>query len=229
MIGAIVVCSAGAYALRADSVCGLTSVEIDGDSTAYALEDLGLTLNRSLLSQPLEVATETLLDDPEVAKVEVSLVLPDEISIRTNQFEIACFLLDKQSGLIDGLDHRGRSVPLPDQYDDWEHPVITGAAAGKLFEYNPDARVSLVVQQLEQLREDNARLYRLIDEVSLTHDEYAVMILAGLPYKLKLDPMRLHAQVVRYVKFIENYELNVTEAEVLDLRHDNLIVQVGGV
>lgn len=185
----------------------------------------GLAPDKSLFEQPLAEVVAGLLDDTGIARVDIEYSLPHTLHIRTNRFAPVCFVLDSQTGRMHGLNRQGRFLPVAPMYRDWEHPILTGVRAGRLFELCDDARVGLAVEQLERLADDNLALYRLIDEIDFASDAFVTVTVSGLPYQLKGSPDALCEQLTGFIRFLEKYQPNVDDADEFDLRFENMIIK----
>ncbi len=123
-----------------------------------------------------------------------------------------------------GLDEQARLIPLRDDESDWEHPVLTSLEAGKLFEHCRDARVSVIVSELEQLRRDNVDLYRLIEEIDFGAEAYLYVTVSGLQYRLKLRAESFVDDLGRFVEFVGSFNPVLDSVTMVDLRFDQMIV-----
>ncbi len=190
--------------------------------------DLGLRPDKSVLEQPLAAAAARLLKDTGTVKVDIDYSLPGTLKITTNRFTPVCTVIDEASGRQLGLNKQARVVPLAPSFDDWEHPVLTGVTADRLFEQCSDDRVSLIIPQLTRLSEDNVGLYRLIDEIDFGEQGLVTVTVSGLPYRLTAAADRFHGQITGFIQFVEKYQPDITGADNFDLRFSNMIVQQGG-
>lgn len=203
----------------------LEAVTLNGQPVEDWASRFGLDPEASLFDQPLEQVAAGLLDDTAIARVDMVFTLPGQLDIRTNRFTPACFVLDRVSGRLLGLNPQGRVVPLASSGADFEHPVLTSVTAGRLFELCDDARVPTVVAQLEKLADDNPDLYRMIDEINFGSKEFVTISVSGLPYRLKANAVNLYDQLSGFIRFAESYQTSVNDAKEYDLRFDNMIVK----
>ncbi|MFZ5981724.1 MAG: hypothetical protein ACOYVF_13960, partial [Candidatus Zixiibacteriota bacterium] len=178
--------------------------------------------------QPLDRLARELLARRDIIRVEVDYQLPGGLNITTNNLKPVCFVLDRGSGTLYGLDHCARIIKTDDFVEDWEMPVLTNVQVQRPYAPCPDYRVALLVPQLESLREENLDLFRLIDEIDLENSRYAIVSLSGLPYRLKLQAENFFRQFNAFVKFVENYETDFTEVKMVDLRFEDMIITVKG-
>ena len=218
--GAVLACL-----LEFTQVQRLEAVTLDGQRVPDPQKTLGLDPGASVLKQPLNVAARYLLLDDQTVRVDIDIALPASLDIRTNRFVPACLLLDRTSGNILGLDSRGRVVPLADDFEDWQQPLITGVAANRVLQKCDDPRVAVIVNQLGALAEENKELFHLIDEIDLSEPDRATVICSGLPYRLRLSADRFFDQVTDFFRFVETYRTNVDSSGMVDLRFAGLIVQ----
>lgn len=203
----------------------LEAVTLDGEEIKDPQRALGLNPRSSVLEQPLQEVAARLLANDQTVKVDFNYSLPGSLRIETNRFTPICHVLDKSSGRLFGLNHQGRVVPLREDYCDWEHPVITGVSAGRIFDLCDDPRVALLAPQLVQLADDNVELFRLIDEIDMSSRTFITLTMSGLPFTLKADAAAFLDQTLEFVRFLERYDSEVATAKVIDLRFANMIVQ----
>ncbi len=187
----------------------------------------GLKPGESVLKQPLAEVATRLLKDTGTVKVDIDYSMPGTLKITTNRFRPVCMVVDRVSGRQLGLNKQARVVPLPPSFDDWEHPVLTGVRANRLFEHCNDDRVSLIIPQLRRLAEDNIGLYRLIDEIDFSEQGLVTVTASGLPYRLTANADRFHEQMSGFIQFVEKYQPDIAGADNFDLRFANMIVQQG--
>lgn len=157
--------------------------------------------------------------------MDIDIDLPSSLHIHTNRFTPVCLLLDRTGGRLLGLNSDGRTVPLDDDFEDWEHPIITGVSADEVFVRCDDPRVALIVPQLQQLAEENQQLYRLIEEIDLSCPVHVAVRIAGLPYPLKVSAEGFRAQTTSFFQFMEMYETGIDSSRQVDLRYADLILQ----
>ncbi|RKX25218.1 MAG: hypothetical protein DRP45_06455 [Candidatus Zixiibacteriota bacterium] len=203
----------------------LEAVTLDDENVIEWETQTGFSAGSSLLDQPVADIAATLLEDRATAKVDIEYDLPGRLHIKTNHFVPEAFVLDKSSGRMHGLNRDGRVVPLAPSHDNWEHPVMTGVEVGGLFQYCDDARVVTVMPQLEKLANDNLDLYRLIEEIDLGTSEFVTVRISGLPYQLRTDAGSLYDQVSGFIRFMERFQPDLSDAKQFDLRFANMIVQ----
>lgn len=206
----------------------LDAVTLDGVTVDDLARVLGLDSQASILEQPLTAVATRLLKNERIVSVDIGYGYPSSLRIETNKFTPVSLVLDRKSGRMLGLNNQGRIVPLRKDFKDWEHPVITGTRASKIFERCDDPRVLQLVPQLVQLADENLELYRLIDEIDLTSESYVMTTLSGLSYRLKTDADGFLDQLLGFVRFIERYDSEVATARTIDLRFANMIVQQSG-
>jgi hypothetical protein len=182
-----------------------------------------LDTNRGPL-QSIQSVAEKVLDDTDVFKVDLSWSLPHRLDIRTNRFTPECFLLDKNTAQMYGLDDHGRVVPLTRPVGNWERPVLTGLTVRAMFERCSDTRVVVVARKLEQLRREHRDLFRLIEEINFDDEFGLTVTVAGLSYQLKLRAETMIEDVDRFARFITHFGVDLEEVRLMDLRFDDMII-----
>jgi len=208
--------------------CRLEEVTLNRQAVDEWDARLGLCPQKSIMRQPLDSLAQQLLASKNVFKVDISYHLPDKIDIMLNDFEAVCFLVDASSGELYGLTDRARVVELENGRVNWEHPVLTSVKAGAVYRQCPDARVAVIVEQLEQLREENIDLYRLIDEVDFAYENFVQVSLSGLPYRLKVRTENFCREMMQFVEFVSRFVPDLTGVNAIDMRFDGMIICAGG-
>jgi hypothetical protein len=210
------------------SACRLSKVtynssEISGWDAKYGLDD-----SSPLISQPVDSLARELITKRSIFKVDISYKFPQELDIRTNNFDPVSFLADRYSGQLYGVLKSGRIVDLDNCEVDWEHPVLTSVGAGRLFGHSEDDRVDVVVRQLQQIREKTIDLYRLIDEIDFGNSNFLKVSVAGLPYRLKVHAETLADDIHKFVEFVSRFNPDLSDVTLMDLRFDDMIICARG-
>jgi hypothetical protein len=208
------------------AVAHLEAVTFDREPVEGYEQEYGLTSQKSILAQPLDSLGEALLNRPGIVKVDISYRPPDGIDIATNRFTPVCFALDASRGRVVGLTCRRRIIPVDPDQADWEHPLLSGVAIGGMYTTCSDVRVGLIIEQLDKLRDDHLDLYRLIAEIDLSHPNYLLVSVSGLPFKLRLTAERLAEQLAEFIRFVEKFTPRLDSAAVVDMRYEDMIIRV---
>lgn len=208
--------------------CRLKQVSYNSEWVEDWQTEFGLNGSRSVTNQPVDSLVSTLLGRRDVFKVDVDYSLNGSLDIRTNDFEPVCFLLDKSSGRIYGLNQQARLISLENLRFTWEHPVLTSLEAGRLHQSCRDVRVGVVIGQLQQLRDSKIDLYRLIDEIDLGCEDYLRVTISGLPYRLKVRAECLQHDLKRFIEFAGKFAPGLDSVQTVDLRFDDMIICASG-
>ena len=206
-------------------LCDLEAVTLDGSPLEGWEEEYGLSRGSMILRQPLDYLAAAILADDEVVKVDIDYRLPRKIEIRTNRFAPVCLVLDSRSGTMKGLTAQGRIVLLEPEIVDWENPVLVNLVADSLYGFCRDHRVRHVIQQLAEIHENYADLYRLIDEIDFGSPDCLTLSISGLPYRLRVSAGQLARQLDGFVVFLEQFHPNLEATRTLDLRFDDMVIQ----
>ena len=204
--------------------CRLKNVSYNSNSVDNWQDRFGLDEGRSVIKQPVDSLASVLLARKDVFKVNVDYSLGGSIDIRTNNFEPVCFLLDKSSGRLYGVNGQARLISLKNLQFAWEHPVLTSLDAGRLHQTCPDVRVAVVIEQLRQLRDSKIDLYRLVDEIDFGHKDYLQVTISGLPHRLKVRAEWLRKDLQRFIEFAGKFAPGLDSVETIDLRFDDMII-----
>ncbi len=213
--------------IRFTDVCRLEAVTLNSDVVDDWETEYGLSPDKTIFDQPVDSLADELLSQKGIFKVDVGYRLPHTLELRINDFEPVCFVVDKHTGKLRGLNAQAWVVSLSESITDWEHPVLSNIGAGRLYDYCDDPRVNIIVPQLMQLRRSNADLYRLLEEIDFTSKEYLNVSLAGLPYRLQVSAEGLLHQIKDFVKFLEQFHPRLEGTRVLDMRFENMIIRKG--
>ena len=228
MVTGVIMSAALLIGVNYTDACRLEQVTINDKPVEGWRTKLVLKDGRSVLRQPADSLADLMMRASNVFKVDISYELPDRIDIRTNNFEPVCFVVDAASGKMFGLTDEARVVSLENSEFNWEHPVLTSVLAGPLYDFCQDVRVSVIVDHLEWLRDDNIVLYRLIDEIDFGYDTFVQVALTGLPYRLKVRAESFHEQMQEFVEFVSRFDPDLSDVRVIDMRFDNMIICDGG-
>jgi hypothetical protein len=208
-------------------VLNLQAVTLNGEPVEDWQSDYDLSGDRPAIDQPVDSLAGRILEQEGIVKVDVDVDLPGKIEIRTNNFDPVCYVVDRSSGRMKGLNAQGRVVVLNRQELDWEHPVLTNVTADKLYDYCEDPRVRVLVPQLIRFRDDNVDFYRLIEEIDFESDDCLVVSVSGFDYRLKVNAEGFYEQINEFITFLEQFDTDLSDTRSLDLRLDNMIVQTG--
>ena len=213
-------------AVQYTELCSLQAVTLNGQKVENWESELGLVRSRGILHQPLDSLADALFARQGVRHVAINYFLPNTLHVITTDLSPVCYVHDDVSGTLFGLDETARVVPLESDIRDWELPVLTGVRIRLLFTQCADARVSLVVPQLLELRAQRPDFFRLISEISFTNPEYLTIAISGLPCTVHILPLDLMARMDDFITFMEHYKAEPFGASSFDLRYDNMIVRV---
>ena len=211
-------------AVNFTEACRLQEILLDEKPQTEWSGKYNLKPNRAMLSQSVNELTDSLLARSNVHKVDISYSWPGCLDITTNKFEPACFILDIATGRLVGCDRTSRIVSLDKVEFDWERPILTGIKAGRLYSFSSDVRVQIIIDQLEELRESNIDLYRLVEEIDLSDHRFLSVRLVGWDCKLKVPVLSLASEVERGVGFVEAYTPDLEGVRAMDMRYDGTII-----
>ncbi|MBU8932920.1 MAG: hypothetical protein KOO62_02825 [candidate division Zixibacteria bacterium] len=204
--------------------CRLQGATLDGMAVEEWASRFALDGEKPIIRQPIDSLAKALLDNDGVFKVDIAYRLPHELDIRTNAFEPVCFVVGQSSGKLFGLNIEGRLIRLSGYEPDWERPVLTGVETGSLYSTCTDARVSVVIDELETLRRERIDVYRLIDEIDFSDSGFLRLVVSGLSFHLKVRARVMVDDMQRFVEFIMSYDADLNDAKCFDLRYDNMII-----
>ena len=224
---AVIVCGVTLFVLfNYTNVSNLEAVTFNGEPLDDFGAGLGLSLERPILKQPLDSLSDALLARNDIARVDINYSLPNRLEIFTNRFDPVCFGLDQKTGRLIGLTNEGRVVPIDPTQSDWELPTLTSIRAGKLYQYTNDVRVRVIAENLIRLKNDHRDLFHLISEINLANKNYLRVTISGLPYRLRVEAAELDRQMIGFLQFLEMYHPTLEDTRELDLRFDDMIIQV---
>lgn len=225
VLSVVVVLGLGfAWLVEFTPMCRLEAVTLDGMDVDDWPDRFGLHPQKPVVSQPLDSLAQTLMARKGVFRVDIAPSLSGRLAVRINDIEPACLLLDRGTGNLYGLNRDARVISLERRHIDWERPVITGAEGAGVFERCFDARVSVIVDNLEWERENHPDLYRLIEQIDVYSQEAVAVSLAGFPFTIKVRAARLASDLDRFIEFVAGFDVNLDSVRVVDMRFDDLII-----
>ncbi len=205
-------------------VCRLQAVTLNGEPIEDWSRRYPMLSDAPLVRQPLDRLADDILAVDTICRVEVRPGGLHELSIRVNRFVPECLLLDVKSGVMYGLDHQSRVLPLDNAEVDWERPILIGLEAGPRFQLCRHPLVSIVIGELGELRDDHHHFYRLVDQIRFDDDGYVTVSVAGLGYSLRVSPRRLARDLKRYLEFVTRFDPALENVTVVDLRFESMII-----
>lgn len=183
-----------------------------------------LNQNKPITSQPLDSLALELMKKKHIYKVDIDYALPNKIEIKTNNYESCCFVLDKISNKIYGLDIESRVVLLEKSEYSWDNPILTSLTINKPYGFCRDFRVKPVVRALQNLKNQNRDLYGLINEIDFGNLSFLKISIDGLSYRLKVRYDYLLEDIDKFILFVSRFDPNLENVKLLDLRYDEMIV-----
>lgn len=207
--------------------CTLEAVTVDGRHMEKWNKESPLIQDKSILRQPLEEFEVSSWADEKTLKLDYKYAWPHTLNVKLNSISPECFLLDRNSAVLYGLDANGRVFPLKPNVVDWERPVLTGISIRKLYQCPSDVRLFEVLPALDQLRSEKANFFRLIEQVDFGSDDFIEVAIAGHEHAVRVRADRFYDDINRYVDFVAKYHQQLEEIKVIDLRQDGQIVTKG--
>lgn len=202
----------------------LEIVSVNASELSDWSEKYNLDMNRPITDQPLDSLASALIQKNNIYKIDINYVLPNSINIETNNYEPSCFVLDRKSKKIYGLDSDARVVLLKNSDYAWGNPVLTSLTISKPYGFCLDYRVKTVVDELAKLKNENRDLYCLIDEIDFGNSNFLKLSIDGLSYRLKIRHDYLLIDIEKFVRFVSRFDPNLEKFSLLDLRYDEMIV-----
>jgi hypothetical protein len=209
-------------------VCQLQAVTLNGQAVPQ-WSSLGLNPNRNLFRQPVDSVAKAMLAQSGIVHVDIKYQLPNGLSITTNDLAPVCYVLDEFSGTMYGVDRTGRTVLLEQSSIDWERPIITGVRVRGAHDFTSDARVSMLIPQLNRLQSEFPDLFRLTEEINLSHPDYVRISISGLRYSLKLPCETLADRFADFRRFMNRFKPATAGVSTFDLTYDDMIIRVGSI
>lgn len=208
--------------------CKLEVVTVNAAPIKNWTERYGLSDTQSLFKQPIDSLASVLLDKNYIYKVDIDYLFPNMIDIKTNNYNPVCFVLDRITKVLYGVNSNGRVVKLDNCRYDWNDPVLTSVSITKPFGFCLDYRVREVVTALQELRRENRDLYRLIDEIDFGNTGFLKVSVDGLSYRLKVRSDHLLGDIKKFVAFVSRFNPDLEKVKLLDLRYDDMIICAQG-
>ena len=213
----------GIVTLNFTNLLALEVVKVNAEPLSDWNSKLGFEKS-AIISQPVDSVVETLLNKKNIYKVDLSYNLPNEIEIRTNNYEPVCFGLDRLSGSMYGVTAEGRIVSLTNCTYSWDNPILTSISVPKIYGFATDFRVKNIVQELMRLQKQNIDLYKLINEIDFGNSYFLKVSIDGLAYRLKLRSDNFINDMNKFISFVTKYNPDLTQVKLVDLRFDEMII-----
>ncbi len=185
--------------------CRLKAVTLDGRPVADFSSRYALNPSRTIAEQPIEKVASQLLDEHGIVKVDIQYALPCSLRISTNDFVPYCFVADKTTGYVYGLDGEGRIIPIKDSTQVGNLPLLTGVRMYRLYSFCDDIRTQLLVPQLQRLQTENPSDFEMIDEIDFSNDLYLVVQVSGISYPVRATADDFAEQMHQFFTFVTTY------------------------
>ncbi len=208
-------------------VATLRAVTVDGESVEKWSKKSPLVENQSILRQPLKEFVESSFTDEKTLKLDYRYSWPHTLNVKVNLISPDCFLLDRSSSTLYGLDENARVLPLDAEFADWERPVLTGIEVRKMYQRPSDNRLHKVLLGLDKLRSEKVNFYRLIEQVDFGSSEFIEVSVAGHEHTVRVRAELFYDDIKRYIDFVARYNPELEGIKVIDLRQDGQIVTKG--
>lgn len=207
--------------------CTLEAVTVDGQGPGKWNKKSLLIKDKSILRQPLKEFKENSLADEKILKLDYKYVWPHTLNVEVNTISPECLLLDRNNGVLYGLDEHGRVFPLKPELVDWERPVLTGISIRKMYQCPSEIRLREVLPALSQLRSEKENFFRLIEQVDFSSNDFIEVAIAGHEHAVRVRSDYFLGDMKRYVDFAAKYNQELEGIKVIDLRQDGQIVTKG--
>jgi hypothetical protein len=221
-----VIIAGSVITLRYSGYCRLHQVIPDDSVNGGDLDIFQPFMERNLFDVPLDAAADQLLADRRVFRVDLDYRLPSKIKVKYNETEPlalvaadggqALFLIDRNSHII------------PDVSVDFSLavPVITGIEEKALKTKSVRLRLTTLAEELARIKEDFTDFYLAIANIAITSDNCVIVYLDGLPFGIKAYTGALYSGIRRLKLFLLDYNPELNDIKLLDMRSENQIVAV---
>jgi len=191
----------------------------------YADKLKGLMQRRQQMRENLfamnkdRLLSEALLPN-EIGNVKLRLAIPGGLLTEVNRFQPVALLWKDQ---LLGIDRFCRVVPFDTAWKEMDLPILTGLAAGHLFEAPSDFRVAGIIAGLDSARQSLPDLYDQIAEIDFSDSLYIKIYMTTSAKKFLATSGDFVSQLVK-MQAINNLQ-NWSDSVYYNLLYDGVIVR----
>ncbi len=182
--------------------------------------------HQNIFSIPVNEILSSLLKHERVFQVDFDYHLPNKIDIKINDIKPAALVMARHGKTIYRMDNKCRLYPTDNIPEEIDCPIITGVRNCNSYKRITDDRMLLVVNQLELIKEDYTDFYLAISSIDMSHDKHISLYIDGLAIEVRSYAGDLHRSISKLKVFLLDYNPDLTDMHVLDMRSDELIIAV---
>jgi len=226
LLAAGILLGAGLVSFRYLAAFQLEEVSIAPEQFERKLERLPVTMGTNLFSLPVDRTLQDLLEEKKVLRVDLDYALPDGVAIQINEVAPLALALGGDGCRLYGLDALGYVYHFNADRHAPDYPLVTGLTGCRMYERIKSSRVHLTLQQLEQIKHDDADMYLAIATIDFSRDECITVYLDGVPFQVMTYAGKLYRSMMQTKIFLSGFNPELDKIEALDLRSDGLIIAV---
>lgn len=167
---------------------------------------------------------DDLLANKKVLKVDIDYSLPDGIEVSFNDMKPVAAVLTPE-GLL-GISAEEYLIPFNATESGIDCPILTGYNPGELYQKVDDGEVTLVIENLDNLRDKSRDCYLLLSNIDFSSDDFISVYIDGLETEVIMYPGDLARNMKAIEAFLSDYEPDLSQVKRLDLRSEGMIIAV---
>ena len=202
----------------------LKKVIIEPESYSAELSQLSIPFGQNILFVPIEDAITYLIHKPSVFKVSAGYDLPNQITLRVNDFKPVALALGEDGRTMLGIDDRFRFMPYDESKHSIDLPLITGLKNCALYQKVKDYRVSLVLAQLNLLKQEQADYYQSVSAIDLSTVDSITVYLDGLRFPIVMYAGGIFDGIKNLKQFLVDFNPELQEILRVDLKSEGQII-----
>jgi len=167
---------------------------------------------------------EDLLANKKVLKVDIDYSLPDGIEVSFNDMKPVAAVLTSEG--LRGISAEEYLIPFDESASGIDCPILTGYDPGELYQKVDDGEVTMVIENLDNLRDKNRDCYLLLSNIDFSSDDFISVYIDGLQTEVIMYPGDLARNMKAIEAFLSDYEPDLSQVKRLDLRSEGMIIAV---
>ena len=217
----------GTLTARYSGYFKLQQVQIQPERYDTGDEALNLSKGKNLFAAPLGEVADRMLKKKKIFMVEINYQLPDGITIDVNDVRPRAIVIDRKSRNKYYLTADCHLLPIKNEIEQIDFPLITGPANCTVYGTIKDDRISLIVGQLERLKKDCIDFYLAISNIDMSQNDGVTITIDGVPFTIETYAGDLYRTVRTLKTFLLEYNPDLHDVTGLDMRLEGMIIATG--
>ncbi len=224
LFGITVFLISGIILIEYSGLFKLEEVTLEGDKVISKNETPEIETGTNLFSVPLDRIADTLISQNRVFRVDIDYQLPNGINMNVNDIRPRAVVIDKNGRTKFFLTESAHLLPMSEDLERFDFPLITGLSDCRAYEKSNDDRLDIILTQLDGLKKDCIDFYLALAAIDLSDKEIIRLYVEGLPFAVETYAGGLYRTVRTLEAFLLEYNPDLKDIKKLDMRLEGMII-----